>query len=391
MDPQAPLPASEPREKVKKLKRPNRDRPYLNVLDFLVQERTFLIIVLAGLVLSGIMVGYGQAAMWVGFFFAAYATVANDSIQSLGTFIESNRDKRWWVLWLFIGGIFLAVIIFSWVYFDGDVTYRRLVDAEGNTKYPHPESFSFFQIIAPLVLLIMTRLRMPVSTTFLMLSVFSADSSGITSMVGKSLSGYGIAFVLSFVVWYGGYNLIRRYFKERSTHSSWTVVQWIVSGLLWAVWVMQDGANVAVFLPRQQSLLHFVIFAGTIFLGLGLLFYLRGDKIQQVVSEKVRISDVRAATLIDLTYVLLLIYKLFISTIPMSTTWVFLGVIGGREIAINLARLKRGKTHKLKALRIIGKDVGYALTGLLVSVLLAAAANGHLKGDFQRFFSMLPW
>lgn len=373
------------KQKVTKLKRPDRDRPYLNVLDFLVQERTFLFIVVAGVILSGIMVGYGRAAMWVGFFFAAYATVANDSIQSLGTFIESNKDKKWWVLWLFIGGIFLSVIIFSWVYFDGDVTYRRLVDADGVTKYPHPEEFSFFQIIAPLVLLIMTRLRMPVSTTFLMLSVFTADSSGITSMIGKSFTGYGMAFVLSFVVWYGAYNLIRRYFKQRIMHPSWTVVQWIVSGLLWAVWVMQDGANVAVFLPRQQSLFEFIIFAGTIFFGLGLLFYLRGDKIQKIVSEKVRISDVRAATLIDLTYVILLIYKLFISTVPMSTTWVFLGVIGGREIAINLARLKRGKTHKLKALRIIGKDVGYALIGLFVSVLLAAAVNGNLSSQFMDF------
>jgi hypothetical protein len=373
------------KEKVTKLKRPNRERPYLNVLDFLVQERTFLFIVIAGVIVSGIMVGYGRAAMWVGFFFAAYATVANDSIQSLGTFIESNKDKKWWVLWLFTGGIFLVVVIFSWVYFDGDVTYQRLLNDKGETKYPHPETFSFFQIIAPLVLLIMTRLRMPVSTTFLMLSVFTADSSGITSMIGKSLTGYGLAFVLSFVVWYGAYNFIRTYFKQRIMHPSWTVVQWIVSGLLWAVWVMQDGANVAVFLPRQQSLFEFIIFAGTIFLGLGVLYYLRGDKIQKIVSEKVRISDVRAATLIDLTYVILLIYKLFISTVPMSTTWVFLGVIGGREIAINLARLKRGKTHKLKALRIIGKDVGYALIGLFVSVLLAAAVNGNLSSQFMDF------
>lgn len=375
--------------KMAKLKRPNRERPYLNVLDFMAQERAFLVIVLAGLLISGVMVGYGRAAMWVGFFFAAYATVANDSIQSLGTFIESNRDKKWWILWLFTGAIFLAVVTFSWVYFDGDVTYQRLLDSEGNTKYPHPEKFSFFQIIAPLVLLVMTRLRMPVSTTFLMLSVFTADSSGITSMLGKSLSGYGMAFVLSFVVWYAGYNFIRRYFKQRKARPFWTVVQWVVSGLLWGVWVMQDGANVAVFLPRQQSLLEFSIFAGTIFLGLGLLFYLRGDRIQKIVSEKVRISDVRAATLIDMTYVILLIYKLFISTVPMSTTWVFLGVIGGREIAINLARLKRGKTHKLKALRVIGKDVGYALIGLLVSILLAAAVNSNITDQLGTYFEGL--
>ena len=34
---------------------------------------------------------YPQIAMWVGFLFAAYAAVANDSIQTLGTFIASNQ------------------------------------------------------------------------------------------------------------------------------------------------------------------------------------------------------------------------------------------------------------------------------------------------------------
>src|SRR5690606_3127319 len=289
-----------------KFKRTRRDRPYLNILDFMVQEKTFLAIILIGLALAGLMVG-STAGMWLGFFFAAYATVANDSIQSLGTFIESNKDKKWWILWLFVGTIFLATVGFSWVYFDGDVTYQRLLNPDGTSDYPHPTSFSFWQIIAPLILLILTRLKMPVSTTFLILSVFSADTSGITSVVWKSWSGYIMAFILSFLVWYLSYNTIKKYFKKRKAHGAWTAVQWIVSGTLWAVWVMQDGANIAVFLPRTQSMFEFIIFAGTIFLGLGLLFYLRGDKIQEVVSEKARISDIRAATLIDATYVILLI------------------------------------------------------------------------------------
>lgn len=365
---------------------PDRNRPYLNVLDFLVRERNFLIIVLIGIVLAGIATGYGRAAMWLGFIFAAYAAVANDSIQSLGTFIESNRKRPWWIMWLFIGFIFLATVTFSWVYFDGDVTYQRLLDPDGTSDYPHPENFSFFQIIAPLVLLILTRLRMPVSTTFLLLSVFSADSSGITSVIFKSLSGYGMAFILSFLIWYFSYNIIKKYFKSRKSHFAWSIVQWTVSGSLWAVWVMQDGANIAVYLPRQQSLLEFIIFASTIFFGLGFLFFMRGDKIQKVVSEKVRISDVRAATLIDFTYVLLLIYKLFISTVPLSTTWVFLGVIGGREIAVSLARSKKGNEHKVKSLKMIGKDVASAFIGLVISVSLAMGANAGIREEIVNLF-----
>jgi hypothetical protein len=363
----------------KKFTRSDRSRPYLNILEFMVQEKTFLTIIIGGIILAGIFTGNTQAAMWLGFIFAAYATVANDSIQSLGTFIESNRNKQWWVLWLYIGGIFLVTVLFSYLYFDGDVTYQRLLKADGSTNYPHPVNFSFFQIIAPLILLILTRLRMPVSTTFLILSVFSADTSGITSVIWKSWTGYILAFILSFLVWYLSYKAISKFFKSRKFHRSWTAVQWVVSGTLWAVWVMQDGANIAVFLPRQLNLFQFSIFALTIFLGLGLLFYLRGDKIQRVVSEKIRISDVRAATLVDLTYVILLIYKLFISTVPMSTTWVFLGIIGGREIAISLARKKKGKKHRKKAGRMILKDFAYAMIGLAVSVALAAAANESIR------------
>lgn len=356
-------------------------RTYLNLLERATKERTFLVFIVFGFIGAAFASLNGPVAMWYGFAFAAYAAVANDSIQSLGTFIESNKDKKWWILWLFTGLILIATISFSFFYFDGDVTYQRLLDKNGETKYPHDYEFSYFQIIAPIVLLVLTRLRMPVSTTFLLLSVFSASSSGITSIVSKSLSGYVVSFILSFIIWYSGYNLIRKYFKKRKFGTSWTVIQWVVSGALWAVWLMQDGANIAVFLPRRLDVTQFVIFTGTIFFGLGFLFYLRGDRIQEVVSEKVRISDVRAATLIDFTYVLLLIYKLFISTVPISTTWVFLGVIGGREIAVSLARKKKGNTHKGKALRLIGRDLLYALIGLLISVALASGANPAIRQD----------
>ena len=371
-----------------KFQRSDRSRPYLNVLDFLAEEKTFLTIVLVGLILSAAVTFNANAAMWVGFFFAAYAAVANDSIQSLGTFIESNRARQWWILWLYIGGIFIVTVTYSYLVYDGDVTFQRLmtVNPDGTKAFPHPvedlnKNFSFFQVVAPLVLLILTRLKMPVSTTFLLLSVFSATSSGITSVVYKSLSGYVLAFVISFLIWYFSYKTIRKYFKSRKHHKAWAVVQWIVSGSLWAVWVMQDGANIAVYLPRQLNINQFLIFTLTIFAGLGVLFYLRGDKIQEVVSKKSRISDIRAATLVDFSYVILLIYKLFISTVPLSTTWVFLGIIGGREIAISLSRNKKGKKHKKKARKLIFSDFGNAMAGLIISVALAAAANKSIREE----------
>ena len=73
-------------------------------------ERSFLTFVIAAFMLAMFATPYPQIAMWVGFLFAAYAAVANDSIQTLGTFIASNQDKKWWVLWIFIGGIFFLAL-----------------------------------------------------------------------------------------------------------------------------------------------------------------------------------------------------------------------------------------------------------------------------------------
>jgi hypothetical protein len=374
-------------ENIKHRRKGFSNQVYLNLLERATQERTFLVFIGLAFIGASFAVLDPIVAMWFGFAFAAYAAVANDSIQSLGTFIESNKDKKWWILWLYTGGILIVTIAFSYFYFQGDVTYQRLLDDEGNTAFPLPNKFSYFQLIAPVVLLVITRLKMPVSTTFLLLSVFSDSSDGIVAMVSKSVSGYFIAFFLSGLIWYSGYNLIRKYFKKRKHHISWAIIQWVVSGALWSVWLMQDGANIAVFLPRRLDMVQFLIFTGTIFFGLGILFYLRGDKIQEVVSEKVRIADVRGATLIDFTYVLLLFYKLVISTIPMSTTWVFLGTIGGRELAISFARDKKGKKHKIKAVRIIGKDLLYAIIGLIISIALAAGANEAIRKDLVEFFT----
>lgn len=375
------------KEKKKKYGRPGFY--YLDILDYLNSEKKFLLFILISFILAIISVNLGQMAMWVGFAFAAYSAVANDSIQSLGTFIESNYKRKWWVLWLYIGSIFLVTIIISWVVFNGDVTYQRLINSRGETEFPHPDQFSFYQVLAPLVLLIITRLRMPVSTTFLLLSVFSSSSSGISAMVYKSVSGYVIAFILSFIIWYSLYRVIKKYFKHRKTSLAWSIIQWIMSGLLWSVWVMQDGANIVVFLPRHLDIWGLIIFASVIFIGLGILFYMRGDKIQRVVSEKSRIADVRAATLIDFTYLMMLIYKLLISTIPLSTTWVFLGIIGGREIAISLARKKSSKKHKKKAVVMIVRDLAYAITGLIISIALATGANPAIREEVMGFFSGL--
>lgn len=144
---------------------------------------------------------------------------------------------------------------------------------------------------------------------------------------------------------------------------------------------MQDAANVAVYLPRSLSFGQFLGFALFIFFGLGLLFYLRGDRIQRIVTEKSRVTDIRSATIIDFIYAILLVYKLTISTVPMSTTWVFLGLLAGREIGMSIMdAMGLGKPMK-KVIRIVSKDLLYALFGLLVSILLAISINADVRAE----------
>lgn len=352
------------------------------------KEKAFITLIAIFTFICGIVTPYPQIAMWVGFSLAAYSAIANDSIQTIGTFIASNSKKPWWILWLFMGLIFIATVGYSWVVFDGDVSSQRLL-TKGFDKAP--TSFSFLQLAAPILLLVLTRFRMPVSTTFLLLSAFSTQASSIGAMIGKSLSGYLLAFFTAIFVWFIVSKFVSRYFTSKTPAKFWTPVQWIISGALWSVWVSQDAANIAVFLPRSLDIYQFIAFAGFIFIGMGILFYLKGDKIQSIVNEKAGVSDVRAATIVDFVYAILLYYFKVISTVPISTTWVFIGLLGGREVAIAISKNRYKKRIKniKRASQIVGRDFLYATIGLVLSVLLAIGVNKKFQEQIVSEFMNL--
>ena len=52
--------------------------------------------------------------MLVGFALAAYAVVGNDSIQVLGTFIAANKQRPWWLLWIYISGLLVVIVTGGW-------------------------------------------------------------------------------------------------------------------------------------------------------------------------------------------------------------------------------------------------------------------------------------
>lgn len=338
----------------------------------------------------------------VGFLFASYAIVANDVIQTLGTFLSSNSKRPWIVLWAFASSIIVAVMIYGWFAYDGDIAFGRL------NRIPFPETgVQWWHVLPPLVLLVLTRFGIPVSTTFLVLTIFTLSGGAATEgvlgdMLLKSFMGYLVAFAAGALV----FLVIARFFERwvARTHGQpispfWFVAQWCSTAFLWAQWLMQDLANIFIFLPRETVLaadgsvqvtfsLGLVVFATLLMIALhGIIFATRGGEIQKIVLTKTNTVDPRSATFVDLIYAFILLYFKELNDVPMSTTWVFLGLLAGREIAITYVASLRSKGE---AMFDVATDIGRAGIGLAVSVAMAVAlpfvATGSMPDIRQQIF-----
>jgi hypothetical protein len=103
---------------------------------------------------------------------------------------------------------------------------------------------------------------------------------------------------------------------------------------LWGQWLIQDFANIYVYLPRSLTGMEITLSLTVLLAMLAFIFYSKGGNIQKIVREKTNTTDIRSATIVDFVYGILLLFFKEFSNVPMSTTWVFLGLLAGREIAI---------------------------------------------------------
>ena len=321
----------------------------------------------------------GDVNIWmiVGFLLAAFSVVANDSLQTLGTYLSSNRKRTpKAVQMVFICTVTVVVLMLGWYLKDGDPAWGRL--SVPGKDFPLPEPFTWVYVIPPIAVLALTQWGAPVSTSFLVLSSFHPANIG--ELLSSSLSGY----LLAFCVGLSGYGLgmwllerwvFRRNQDNKDVHKLWYGLQWVSTGFLWSMWLVQDLANIFVFLPRQLDLTAMVICTSVLCLGLCLLVLTGGGPIQSVLRSKTNTSDLRSATVIDFFFGLCLLYKAFLSTFPLSTTWVFLGLIGGREIALRIKeqefeiRFTNRESGNLG--NVVGRDLWKAFVGVVVSLVIA--------------------
>lgn len=303
--------------------------------------------------------------MIVGFLISMYSCVSNDVIQTLGTFLSSSKKFPTWVIWAFTSAVLIITITTGWIVNNGDMAFGRL------ERIPFPDHFTLVHVLPPIILLFLTRYGIPVSTTFLILSIFSASNTEVIGMIlTKSILGYFIAIITALVIYTVIARSVERYFyytQKKKVSKWWVAAKWLSTAFLWSQWLMQDAANLFVYLPRKASIgeLLFVLISFISFLWI--VAYKRGGEIQKIVKMKTNVQDPRSATIIDLIYALLLLYFIKLNNVPMSTTWVFIGLLAGREIAL-YHRLRFESPKKMY--KHILKDLTKVTFGLAVSIVV---------------------
>ena len=175
-----------------------------------------------------------ELAAVLGFIMAGYAVIANDSVQTLGTWINSNKQVKWYWLWLFASAILIVTLLVG--YLSTDMSWGRL------DKIP-PITVSWYHLLAPIALIFLTRKGIPVSTSFLVLSTF-ASSIVLEKMLIKSVVGYILAATVAYIVWLIVAKLINESVKPTRNDKVWRVAQWCSTGFLWFTWLTHDIANI---------------------------------------------------------------------------------------------------------------------------------------------------
>ena len=304
--------------------------------------------------------------MGIGFFFAAYSVIANDSVQTLGTWIASNNERvNWKVMWVAASSVLLWALWYGWYMYGGDISYGRL------NKIPFQE-IQWYHAAAPGLLLILTRIGVPVSTSFLVLSAF-ASTFVLEKMLMKSMLGYAVAAVAAYALWLGITKILDENKPVKEEHKVyWRVGQWFTTGFLWWTWLSHDMANIAVFLPREIPIDLMIVISAVFIAGLWYMFREGGGKIQNIVLEKHNTRYVRSATIIDGVYWIILFFFKELNDIPMSTTWVFVGLLCGRELAM---ATMTGKEKFKVVFPLIGKDFLKMMVGLAASVGVVLAIH----------------
>ncbi|MEB3166799.1 MAG: hypothetical protein VKO65_09040 [Cyanobacteriota bacterium] len=307
------------------------------------------------------------------------AVIGNDALQTLGPFLAANRGRTPRLLqWLWLATLLTLVLVLGWWRGGGDPAWGRLA------TFPEART-SWTGLLPALSVLLLTRCGAPVSTSVLVLTAFAPASLG--PLLRHSLVGYGAGLAAGLLAW-GTLLLLNSQAGSGSGEAEqpgpgasgaegsgprppwldtpgaerlWLSAQWLTTGWLWCQWLVQDLATIYVVLPRRLSAGAMAGSLVLLLVGLALILGENGGAIQQRLTRKSRSDDPRSTAILTAVYGLVLFGLGRLSSYPLSTTWVFLGLLGGRELAL---------------LRLKERNAGLVLADLAGDLLRAALGMG---------------
>ncbi|MCS5698947.1 hypothetical protein NZK32_07815 [Cyanobium sp. FGCU-52] len=312
------------------------------------------------------------------FVLAGYAVIGNDALQTLGPFLAANRGRTPRLLqfaWLAV--LLAAVLLLGWWWGEGDPAWGRL-----QTFSPLTD-LRWVDLLPSLSVLLLTQWGAPVSTSFLVLT--AVDPASVQPLLRHSLAGYGLGLAVGLLAWGAllwrlegtpadqppegadGDSPSAASTPTEGALPLWLALQWITTGWLWSQWLVQDLANIYVYLPRRLGPGAMAGSLAVLLVGLALLMAENGGAIQQRLDSKTNSGDPRPAALLAGIYGLVLFAMGRISAYPLSTTWAFLGLLAGRELAL----LRLGSRDLRSAAGSLAEDLLRAALGLGISLAVA--------------------
>ena len=314
--------------------------------------------------LAILLLGGGYKFEWLILALVTYNVIFNNSVQTMGLFMASGKNKYIIVNTLFFLVIFVFTVLLSWFITNGEVHYHLL---DNITFY---DNIGPQFLLLPILLSFLTKKRIPVSATFLIIPLFATRDT-VETMINKTTVSYFLSFVFSFII----YNYLYKKHKslmnneKEDTSKIWIVAEYISTGILWFSWLIVSLCNFVVFVPRNFSVENIILLSIVVAVTIYCVLISKGGEIQKIVDQKSDVKNIKTTVIFNSLFSLMLIFIQHIDNIPVTSTWMFLGILAGRELSISTNNKNMAGAKYRLCLARIWKDLSSAIIGVIISLV----------------------
>lgn len=338
----------------------------LNLLNKIQDLNCFLknkIILFLLLTISILFVAQGDYFAWILTILTTYHIMANNAVQIIGMFVASNDKKDKLKIWLLLSVIFVLTVLISWLFFDKQLHFSLLNSIQYN------ENLSILLIFLPIILYFFTKKNIPISATFLIIPIFSNNNT-LQSMVVKTLISYFLSFTISFIFWYFLYIKYKNFIdiEKNNNKNRWIIIEYLSTAMLLGIWLVTSTCTFTIFLPRVFTIKYLILFIIVGIFSILVILYNDNTTIKKIIGNK---SDInyKSGAIFNILFAMIMLSVQYISKIPITSTWVFLGVLAGRELAIAVSKKNNNSLNIIQSLKNDLSDLYSAILGIIFSLV----------------------